>query len=465
MGQGGRGRGLVIIVGLLFWGFRTESSIQAALPIFQGYPDETSTPLVVTFPKDFHFEAFLYRENDPSEPLTAMDSMSETTFVQPRSRWAVRHYHIDELEKNTRYRFELRTRDGRVIDRRWFKTIDPQKSSARIALISCIHDLFYRPKLWQNLFDQKPDAIISTGDNVYVDDPLEFLLPKPNADDIWRRNVEVRNTLPLFFQTELIPYLATWDDHDVGFNGADGSFQELQEARRIFKIFFSPDRIHRNTHRGPGLAAHYSLFGIDLFLLDGRSFRSHRNRSDPSQMARVLGTDQMEWLWREINSKNVSWIMKGDQFFGGYRKGDSSEYRAPQELRDFMNGLRKHSSGRVFFASGDRHYSEIMKLEPDLLGHESLEITSSSMHSLNFRLPKRNSRRLAATRRHNFVIVDFVPLSASTPATSLPLRITSWGDGKTPLFQLNHELFFVKDASIVPTPCTQQIAQLNLDQR
>jgi alkaline phosphatase D len=66
---------------------------------------------------------------------------------------------------------------------------------------------------------------------------------------------------------------------------------------------------------------------------------------------------------------------------------------------------------RFAFLSGDIHFSEVQRLEPRILGYETVEITSSSAHSMTFPgrhlIRARNPRQEAVTSTHNVVLLDF----------------------------------------------------------
>jgi hypothetical protein len=100
--------------------------------------------------------------------------------------------------------------------------------------------------------------------------------------------------------------------------------------------------------------------------------------------------------------------LNGSVFFGAYGEFESFEGDYPTNFREFLS-LIKTSGARVAFASGDVHYSEIMDIEPELLGYPTFELVSSSIHSLT--LPGhherfKNPRRRDADSSHNFMIFD-----------------------------------------------------------
>src|SRR5690606_31654453 len=141
--------------------------------------------------------------------------------------------------------------------------------------------------------------------------------------------------------------------------------------------------------------------------LDGRTFRDSRRESH-----KMFGQDQEKWL-AEVVDREVSWLLTGSQFFGGYLKKDSYESNFPQDFKRFIGFLRELPT-QFILGSGDVHFSEVMSIEEEQLGYPTLEITASSLHS--FSVPGlpwfyeiirgENPRRIAATGSHNFTLVE-----------------------------------------------------------
>jgi hypothetical protein len=135
--------------------------------------------------------------------------------------------------------------------------------------------------------------------------------------------------------------------------------------------------------------------------MDDRSFR------DPqTEKASYWGNRQKEWLLAKLGeSKTPAWIVNGNQFFGGYLKKESFEHNYRADFRHFVDSL-KNTEAPVAFASGDVHFSEVMKLEKALLGYSTYEFTSSSMHSYSHNGQRKNPRRLFFEESDNFVVFD-----------------------------------------------------------
>ena len=85
----------------------------------------------------------------------------------------------------------------------------------------------------------------------------------------------------------------------------------------------------------------------------------------------------------------------------------------------------KDVSSPVAFGSGDVHFSEIMKVEKDLLGYKTYEFTSSPVHSYMFGDKAnlwKNDRRIAGSAQHNYMIIN----SKAASPTELKVSAASY---------------------------------------
>ncbi len=189
----------------------------------------------------------------------------------------------------------------------------------------------------------------------------------------------------------------------------DSNAQEYPYVRQSqinFLNFFAQDESHCGLlTRGPGVSSALR-WGTQLFvLLDDRSYRE---KSGSKNRYAHWGQEQEEWVLSLLRQNTgPTWLMNGSQVFPNVPWKESTSGDHPVQFREFMKELRTISS-KVVFASGDVHYSEISKIEKAMLGYETYEVTSSSIHSKNIPgspdiIP--NSRRIAGTGHRNYVLV------------------------------------------------------------
>lgn len=383
----------------------------ARFSILQGYTTETKTEFSIVLPGVRDYQILAIGQGTGLEFYPSRDESVRA----PNTTSAIRKILFEDLSIEESYWLVIRDAEKTVLDFREFRTLDLRKQGARFALASCMFDGLHRATIWQSLIQTRPDVIFFLGDNVYADRVNGIFKRTADPAQLWRRYLETRDRLWIFKSPQLIPIIATWDDHDFGSNNADASYAFANESRKIFEIFFAQSLMNR----GPGVASSFEAFGQKFILMDGRSFRS---KDDDSHW----GREQEVWLENEVLQTNAAttWLMQGDQFFGEYHGGDSYFGQRPKSFLRILDMLRRVPT-KILFASGDRHYSEIQEIPEFYLGYPTWEITASSMHSLN--LTRResfypNPRRRASTSAYNFVIVNI----SSDPRE---FHISSWNSG------------------------------------
>lgn len=295
----------------------------------------------------------------------------------------------------------------KVVDQRLLGRGQANRNNLRIAIASCMDDSFAdKFSIWDELAKKKPEYLLMIGDNVYADRGNGGIGKKMSVDEelLWKRYVEVRLSLPFYFQEKLIPVHALWDDHDYGSSTAGVDYEFKNQSREIFEAFFAQSMSDDEWFKGLGVGGLLSLGDFNLYFLDARSFR------DKGPDGPHIGVEQYQWLMSKISEEpNPSLIIKGDQFFGGYHTFDSFEGNNPREFQKFSDDLRRTPTPFVF-VSGDRHMSEIMQFPRSLFGKPSFEITSSPIHGKTYPDSKDSNpwRVIAEKGRVNFTIMDNV---------------------------------------------------------
>lgn len=299
-------------------------------------------------------------------------------------------------------------KEGKIVDQRSFAGRSG-RGGVKFALVSCSDDFYQEAQaaMWNHLAAQKPDVIFTIGDNVYGDVENHQWKGDATPDLLWRRYVQTRENLEIFRQSQLIPIIAVWDDHDYGQNDGDRRYQFKKQSLEIFHSFFPQSTGFERFHHGPAAASSYSWGEQRFVLLDDRSFRSP-NQPSPICQAKAghplcrprpmpdrgadnpksephthFGYKQTQWALREIDDarSDVVWLISGDQWFGAYSPFESFEGNHPKDFAQFMKSIRDLTNSRVAFLSGDRHSTEITEVEASLLGYETFEVVSSPIHS------------------------------------------------------------------------------------
>lgn len=346
------------------------------LPIMQSVTSSSQSRFVIVTSKDEDLTYFVKSGSN-------FVRLPPEHFERPTSDQAVDHVEAFNLTVGPTYEFLVLGPDGRLWDQRNFQALDAHKKRARVAVISCMDDHLKEPmeKMWPQVLRQKPDAILLIGDNVYADH-VDGKWVGTSPDVLWTRYVQTRMDLPLFKAKDLIPTLATWDDHDFGHNDADRTYPYKAQSTDIFMAFFAQHKPAPNFSRGPGVSSAWTAFGTKFLLLDDRSFRSPDKLDLPDQTH--FGVDQEKWIVDHLEKTKVPiFLVDGDQFFGGYHPFESYEGSHPKSFKKQLPQWRK-SASPIIFVSGDRHLSEIIKVPANALGYPTFEITSSGIHATVF---------------------------------------------------------------------------------
>lgn len=375
------------------------SGFTGNVSVVQLVTNEDSAQFAVLKESPAPFVYRVFKADDDTELPTRLIGFSE----RAGSPFGVEKLRVDGLADQTWYRLEiLDPASGRLLDSRQFKNLPLSVGRrARFALISCALDgvVPKAKEMWQSLWAERPEMIFFVGDTSYADVGIS---ESDGALGRWHRYGESRKRLALYHQEVLIPVFAVWDDHDYGVNNGDRFSSMRDSMLSMFRDFWECEDVP-GFKKTSGVGFQLSGFGQKFYFMDNRSFRDTRFTTGMH-----WGSEQQEVLLTDLETlTKPAWIFSGSQFFGCYKNLESFMQDHPQNFVDLLKKLSKINAP-VVFGSGDVHFSEVMKLEPSLLGYQTYEFTSSSIHSTtspHFDLFK-NSRRDAYVWKHNFLLIE-----------------------------------------------------------
>lgn len=356
------------------------------LVIVQGPTSSSETNINILAPR---LKNYVYEVSDMAGSHYKVEKF-DSVYQEPL-HWKVDKIFIGDLAPNITYRLDVvdEFRGSRtIVDHRTFKVLNIEANEVNFAYASCMAD-DYRfneviDPMWARMKSLNPDMIILNGDLVYVDS-FEFVERQKASDiDIWMRFIDSFNRLPLYHWDALKPVFATWDDHDFGTNDGDRNFISKVGARKIFLAFFGGKNLN-GVYKLEEDSVYFSLnaFHQKMFFMDDRYFRQpNKNQGIPEKYAQ-WGEKQHHWLLENLNHDSTpAWIFNGNQVFSGVNLSykESLQDNDPEHFKTLLEDLRKINA-HVVFASGDIHFSEIMKVPAATLGYDTYEVTSSSMHS------------------------------------------------------------------------------------
>lgn len=340
--------------------------------------DKLSIVQGVTNTKEVEFSVVSYKKRDLSFELKDESgntlTPAEVKLVERSDSDYVIHKMIFVRDPSKLYNLFVYQGQS-LVDQRLVGQGQKQRSSLRLAVVSCMDDFYPQHfKIWSVLNQQNPEYLLMIGDNVYADRGGMDSILSISPEVLWKRYTDVRMTLPIFFEKKLIPIHALWDDHDYGENNSGENYKYKTQSKEIFDTFFAQALSEDDWEPGTGVGGLLTLGDFNLYFLDARGERS--SRSDGQH----LGSEQTDWLMKKLSEENTpSFLVKGDQFFGGYHRFDSFEGKHPKAFAEFTDKLGRLETPFIFL-SGDRHMSEIMQFPRSIFKKPSFEITSSPVH-------------------------------------------------------------------------------------
>ena len=176
---------------------------------------------------------------------------------------------------------------------------------------------------------------------------------------------------------------AIWDDHDYGPNDSDKTYPFKEETRQVFMDYWANPSYGQ---QGKGIYTKFSFADADFFLLDDRWFRSNDGLRDsidgkPNPTKKMWGDEQMEWLKNSLRGSNApfKFIVNGSQVLNPLSPYDCVRHY-PVEYQELLNFIKDEKITGILFISGDRHTSEITKIEREGI-YPLYDITASPLTS------------------------------------------------------------------------------------
>ena len=161
-------------------------------------------------------------------------------------------------------------------------------------------------------------------------------------------------------------HIATWDDHDYGPNDIGKSFILKNTSRDIWKNYWCNPSYGEDEK---GIYTMYSWADVDFFITDDRWWRSADEMPDsldgkPNPDKRMLGKVQMEWLKNALMYSGAVFkiVVTGGQVLNPVSPFDKLR-DFPVEYDELINFITDNHINGVVFLSGDRHHSEIIKID------------------------------------------------------------------------------------------------------
>jgi alkaline phosphatase D len=282
----------------------------------------------------------------------------------------------DRVKPGRRYGYEVHV-DGRLVERPYptrFQARLPRAAfgggptglgSVRIALGSCYwapdpeEPPRARPNPDYGIFTamaaMRPDLMLWLGDNVYLRDMDTST--RTGLLSRYAHNRALPELQPLLASTH---QYAIWDDHDFGPNDSDRSYRDKQISREVFDLYWGNPGA--GIEGSPGITTRFDWSDVEFFLLDNRWNRSPNMRSTGRRQ--VLGEVQIDWLIDALASSRATFkvVVSGGQVLNPVRTAETYA-NFPEERLELLRRIEEEGVDGVLFVSGDRHFSELSRME------------------------------------------------------------------------------------------------------
>ncbi|MFN3405551.1 MAG: alkaline phosphatase D family protein [Cytophagaceae bacterium] len=288
------------------------------------------------------------KEEDSSFTCISSETRKENHFVckialsdlRPSSSYVYNLFVNDSLV-NPGYYYRFETYGGNKL-----------KKELTIALGSCTYvsgdekNIREETLIFSSIQKLKPDVMLWMGDNIYLGESDLI-----DTVRIYQRYDQYRAFHALKdFQMQM-SNLAVWDDHDYAGNNSDCTFVNKKASLNAFRNYWPQDDQMR-----------VSLGAVDIFLLDNRYYRSPAKFKN--NLRQIFGRQQIDILLEELEKSQATFklIASGGQILCIGRYNESYNiYKKEKAYLLKEIALRKIEG--VFFLSGDRHFTELTKLQ------------------------------------------------------------------------------------------------------
>ncbi len=247
----------------------------------------------------------------------------------------------------------------------WQWRTDPPAFTAAIG--SCYYDndpAYDRPgdgyggstAIFNEIDALRPDLMVWLGDNTYLRE-VDWWSAE-GIDYRFRHSRSEPALQPLLARTA---HYATWDDHDFGPNDSDRSYVLKGETLDTFTDYWPAAT--RGLPGVPGVFTQFQWADVEFFLLDDRYHRAP-NDAPPSERT-ILGPDQAQWLLDALTASQAPFkvVGVGGQFLNPVPVFETFAAIAPAERQRLLDEIAARKVEGVVFLSGDRHHTELIKLD------------------------------------------------------------------------------------------------------
>ncbi|MEO6066552.1 MAG: alkaline phosphatase D family protein [Gemmatimonadota bacterium] len=200
------------------------------------------------------------------------------------------------------------------------------------------------------------EAMLWLGDNTYLRE-----VDWNSWTGITRRWTHTRSLPALQPLLGATAHYAIWDDHDFGPNDSDRGVWNKAMTRAGFGLFWANPG-EGIPELGGAITTQFSWGDVDVFMLDDRWFRAPNRRKTGSRP--YFGDAQIQWFIDALASSRATFklVAVGGQVLNPAALWENyATY--PEERQRFLDLIAAEKIPGVIFLSGDRHHTELTRLD------------------------------------------------------------------------------------------------------
>ncbi|WP_169315652.1 alkaline phosphatase D family protein [Haliscomenobacter hydrossis] len=303
--------------------------------------------------------------------------------------------------------------------------VDVKQAVTTLAFGSC-NNQEKDQMMWKPILSNTPDLWVWLGDNIYADTDDMALMKK-----MYQKVLKEPDYAQLCQKTSV---MGIWDDHDYGQNDGDKNYQKKEESKALMLNFLEVPKDDPVWKR-EGAYQSYTMgpagSQIKVILLDGRYFRdelvpnpSKTPRYFNNETGDMLGEAQWKWLEEELRNSTaqINIIACGIQFVHDEHAFEKWG-NFPAARQRFFELLVKIKPTKTLLLSGDRHISEVSKIDLPGLGYPLYDFTSSGLtHAYSGNTTETNRYRVSPLVNQRSFGVLRIDWSAPSPRITMEAR-------------------------------------------
>ncbi len=364
----------------------------------QGHTTSTTTAVWIMVKKAAEASVTLYDSTTKASFTKAIktDTLTPHDGFYPLTFW------FDGLQPNSNYTCTVRV-DGEICRVKTGLKTAPTDDTQPYSFIvtSCAISVPFglrwlhpgiEDRVFKRTIREGGDFSLWLGDYLYYTPFLTSSSEKYTVERMYKRWIFKRQKRKVQAFMESMPQYAMWDDHDYGPNNSDSSFALKHPSYQIYHDFFpNPENPNKTV---PGNYFNFRYLDTEVFMTDGRTYRTH----DTVTHAQMLGPAQLQWLQQQLlaSTATFKFVGFGSQALNTCSTGECY-WKYKDELQKLMNFIIENRIEGVVFMSGDRHHSELLKLDYSKESYPFYEFTSSGITSFR-RRTRRTSEKENPTR-------------------------------------------------------------------